>query len=156
MSQTPHHFTYDDFIVGSSLPLGSKTVTAEEVIAFAAEFDPQPFHLDEAAGKASILGGLAASGWHTCAMLMRMMNDTYIRHSDSQGAPGLEYVKWLKPVIVGDVISATTTILEKRISRSQPTLGIMRLSHTVTNQHDTVVCEMQGSVFMRVAGQEKK
>lgn len=154
MSQSQHHFTYDDFLVGSILPLGSKLVTAEEVIAFASEFDPQPFHLSEEAGKATILGGLAASGWHTCAMLMRMMADTYIRNSDSQGSPGLEFVKWLKPILAGDTISATTTILEKRISRSQSTLGILRLNHKITNQHDILVCEAQGSVFMRVEAQE--
>ncbi len=103
------HFTYNDFIVGDSLQLGSRLVTAEEVIAFASEFDPQPFHMSEEAGKASILGGLSASGWHTCAMLMRMMADRFISNSDSQGAPGVEYVKWLKPVLAGDTISATTT-----------------------------------------------
>lgn len=149
MSQ--HHFTYNDFIVGNHMPLGSKLVTAEEVIAFASEFDPQPFHLSEEAGTASVLGGLAASGWHTCAMLMRMMADTYIRNSDSQGSPGLEYVKWLRPILAGDTISATTTIVEKRISRSQPSLGIIRLNHKITNQHDVLVCEAQGSIFMRVA-----
>lgn len=154
MSPAPHHFTYDDFIVGHSLPLGSKIVTAEDVITFASEFDPQPFHLNEEAGKASILGGLAASGWHTCAMLMRMMADTYIRHSDSQGAPGIEYVKWLKPVVAGDTISAITTVLEKRVSRTQPELGIICLNHKITNQHNLLVCEAQGSVFMRVNAQE--
>lgn len=156
MSPTPTHFTYDDFIVGNVMPLGSKTVTAEEVIAFAAEFDPQPFHISEEAGKASILGGLAASGWHTCAMLMRMMNDAYLRHSDSQGAPGLEYVKWIKPVLAGDCLTASTTVLEKRLSRSQPDLGIVRLNHQVINQHHQLVCEMQGSVFMSVSSKEAK
>lgn len=154
MNQPKKYFTYDDFIVGSHIPLGTKLVSAEEIIAFASEFDPQPFHLDEEVGKASILGGLAASGWHTCAMLMRMMTDTFISNSDSQGSPGLEYVKWLKPVLVGNTLSATTTILEKRVSRSQPTLGIIRLNHKITNQHDVLVCEAQGSIFMRVTGQE--
>lgn len=154
MSHSQHHYTYDDFIVGSQIPLGSKLVTAEEVIAFASEFDPQPFHLNEDAGKSTILGGLAASGWHTCTMLMRMMADTYIRNSDSQGSPGLEFVKWRKPILAGDTISATTTVLEKRISRSQPTLGVLRLNHKIINQNGVLVCEAQGSVFMRVKAQE--
>lgn len=154
MNQPKKYFTYDDFIVGNHIPLGTKLVSAVEIIAFASEFDPQPFHLDEEVGKASILGGLAASGWHTCAMLMRMMTDTFISNSDSQGSPGLEYVKWLKPVLAGNTLSATTTILEKRVSRSQPTLGIIRLNHKITNQHDVLVCEAQGSIFMRVTGQE--
>lgn len=154
MSQSQHHFTYDDFTVGSNLAIGSKVVTADEVIAFASEFDPQPFHLSEEAGKATILGGLAASGWHTCAMLMRMMADSFITKSDSQGSPGLEYVKWLKPVLAGDTISGDTTILEKRISRSNPALGIIRMNHKITNQHGVLVCEAQGSIFMRISGQE--
>jgi acyl dehydratase len=154
LNQSRHHFTYHDFTVGESMSLGSKEVRAEEVIAFASEFDPQPFHLSEEAGKATVLGGLAASGWHTCAMLMRMMADSFIKHSDSQGAPGLEYVKWLKPVLAGDTISATATILDKRISRSQPSLGIIRMNHKIINQHDILVCEAQGSIFMRVGTQE--
>lgn len=149
-----HHYTYHDFIVGDSLSLGSKLVTAEEVIAFASEFDPQPFHLSEEAGKATILGGLAASGWHTCAMLTRMIADSYISKSDSQGAPGVDYVKWLKPVLAGDMLSATSTVLEKRISRSQPSLGIIRLNHKIINQHNIPVCEAQGSIFMHVQNQE--
>ena len=154
MNQSRQHFSYNDFIVGDSMSLGSKNMTAEEVIAFASEFDPQPFHLSEEAGKATVLGGLAASGWHTCAMLMRMMADTFIRNSDSQGSPGLEYVKWLKPILAGDTISATTTILEKRVSRSHPTLGIIRMNHKITNQSGVLVCEAQGSIFMRVDAQE--
>lgn len=154
MSQPTQHFTYDDFTAGSSLSLGSKIVSSEEVIAFAAEFDPQPFHLNEEAGKASILGGLAASGWHTCAMLMRMMTDTYLSNSDSQGLAGIEYVKWLKPVLAGDTLSAITTILEKRISHSQPNLGIIRLNHKVTNQHEILVCEIQGAIFMLLPKQD--
>ncbi|MDM7851023.1 MaoC family dehydratase [Pseudochrobactrum kiredjianiae] len=154
MHKSRHHFTYHDFTVGESIPLGSKEVTAEEVIAFASEFDPQPFHLSEEAGKATILGGLAASGWHTCAMLMRMMADSYISNSDSQGAPGVDYVKWLKPVLAGDTLSATSTVLEKRISRSQPSLGIIRLNHKITNQHNILVGEAQGSIFMHVQNQE--
>ncbi len=154
MNKPSHYFTYKDFIPGDSIELGSKTVTAEEIIAFAGEFDPQPFHLSEEAGKATVLGGLAASGWHTCAMLMRMMADSYISNSDSQGAPGLEFVKWIKPVLAGDTISATSAILEKRVSRTQPSLGIIRLNHKITNQHGVLVCEAQGSIFMRVTDQE--
>ncbi|WP_439272010.1 MaoC family dehydratase [Pseudochrobactrum sp. HB0163] len=154
MTKPPHHYTYDDFTPGNQIDLGSKIVTAEEIIAFAEEFDPQPFHLSEEAGKATVLGGLAASGWHTCAMLMRMMADCFISHSDSQGAPGLEYVKWIRPVLAGDKISAITEVLEKRISRTQPSLGIIRLNHKITNQHGVLVCEAQGSIFMRIENQE--
>ncbi len=96
---TDKKWAFEDFVEGTSIDLGSKTVSAAEIIAFASEFDPQPMHLDEAAGRASILGGLSASGWHTCAIFMRMMCDAYLLDSTSQGAPGIDQVKWKKPVL---------------------------------------------------------
>src|SRR5690349_469790 len=96
------HWAFEDFAEGSSIELGTKVVTAEEIIEFASQFDPQPMHLDETAGKASLLGGLAASGWHTCAIYMRMLVDSVLLNSTSQGAPGIDYVKWKRPVIAGD------------------------------------------------------
>lgn len=154
MNQHQPFFTYHDFTAGQIIPLGTKNVSAEEVTAFAREYDPQPFHLNEEAGKASILGGLAASGWHTCAMLSRMMADSYLQYSDSQGAIGMEYVNWLKPVLAGDALTATSTVLEKRLSRNNADLGIIRFNHKITNQQDQLVCEAQGSIYFRVAEQE--
>ncbi|KXF76722.1 enoyl-CoA hydratase [Paramesorhizobium deserti] len=143
MDMKLHHYAYEDFTIGLELPLGPKEVTAEEIVAFAGEFDPQPFHLDEAAGKASILGGLAASGWHTICMLMRMMCDAYITGSTSQGAPGVDFVKWKKPVLAGDTLSGRTRVLDRRVSRSKPDLGFVTVHHELFNQNGESVCEAQ-------------
>jgi acyl dehydratase len=137
------HYAYEDFTVGLELPLGPKEVTADEIVAFAREFDPQPFHLDETAGKASILGGLAASGWHTLSMLMRMMCDAYITGSTSQGAPGVDFAKWKKPVLAGDTLTGTTRVVDRRLSRSKPGLGLVTLHHELFNQRGESVCEVQ-------------
>jgi acyl dehydratase len=143
MSELSPRYAYEDFTIGSEWPLGSKNVTAEEIIEFASQFDPQPFHLDEAAGKASILGGLAASGWHTVSMFMRMLCDAYLLDSTSQGAPGVDYVKWRQPVLAGDTLTGKTTILDRRVSNSKPSLGFVKLHHAVLNQDGLVVCELE-------------
>lgn len=133
-------YSFDDFTPGRRFPLGPKLVTAEEIIEFAEEFDPQPMHLSEEAGKASILGGLAASGWHTCGMLMRMTVDSYISQSPSQAGLGVDMVDWKKPVLAGDTLSGTTTVLEQRVSRSRPGLGVVKLRHELQNQRGEIVC----------------
>ncbi|MBC8130608.1 MAG: MaoC family dehydratase [Rhizobiaceae bacterium] len=125
---------FEDFPVGATFPLGPYAVTREAVIAFATEFDPQPFHLDEDAARANMLGGLSASGWHTCAMMMRMMFDAFIDGSSSQGSPGVDFVKWLRPVRPGDVLSGTMTVREARLSAKRPTLGIAKLSNDLIDQ----------------------
>ncbi|GGB04951.1 enoyl-CoA hydratase [Brucella endophytica] len=147
MDTKPYNYAYEDFTTGLELPLGPKEVTAQEIIAFASEFDPQPFHLDEAAGKASILGGLAASGWHTVSMLMRMMCDAYITGSTSQGAPGADFVKWKKPVLAGDTLTGRTRVIDRRLSRSKPGLGLVTLHHELLNQKGESVCEAQHSAM---------
>jgi acyl dehydratase len=96
---------YEDFPAGEIVTYGAYEVTAEEITAFAAEYDPQPFHLDEEAGRASVLGGLCASGWHVCAMMNRMNVDAYLVRAAGMGSFGLEEVKWLRPVFVGDTLS---------------------------------------------------
>lgn len=130
---------WEDFEVGRTVPLGAKPVTRQEIIAFATEFDPQPFHLDEAAARDTPLGGLAASGWHSCAMLMRMICDGFLVNSSSLGSPGLDEVKWLAPVRPGDVLEARYTCLESRPSGSRPNVGICRLHYEVLNQHGQAV-----------------
>ena len=136
---------FEDFEVGDTRSLGSKTVTADEIIEFAEEFDPQPMHLDEEAGSASLLGGLAASGWHVCSIAMRMICDGYIVNSTSQGAPGVEYVKWRRPVLAGDTLSGSTKIISKRRSNSRPNLGFVVVEHTLTNQRGETVTEMRNT-----------
>lgn len=146
---------FEDMSPGTEYPLGPKQVTAAEIVEFAAEFDPQPMHLDEAAGQASILGGLAASGWHTCAMMMRMMTDSYLLRAAGEGAPGLDHVKWKRPVLAGDVLTGETRVLNRRPLRSRPGIGIVSLRHTLRNQHGETVIEVENPVMVRLRAAEE-
>ncbi|MEO4001359.1 MaoC family dehydratase [Mesorhizobium sp. CAU 1732] len=151
---TGKRWAFEDFAEGDTIDLGEKHVTAEEMIAFASEFDAQPMHLDEEAGKASILGGLSASGWHTCCMFMRMMCDGFLLDSTSQGSPGIDSVKWKKPVLAGDTLKGTSTITAKRESASRPTLGFVTCRHELKNQRGEVVLELlnTGMFLKRATG----
>jgi acyl dehydratase len=141
---------FEDFRPGRRFDLGPKPVIAEEIIEFASEFDPQPMHLDEAAGRASILGGLAASGWHTSSMFMRMMADSYLLNALAEGAPGIDLMEWRKPVLAGDTLSGHSTVLESRPMRSRPGMGIVKFRHEVENQHGELVCLSENSIMIRM------
>jgi acyl dehydratase len=117
---------WEDFSPGQIADCGSRLVTREEIIAFAAEYDPQPMHLDEQAARGTLLGGLVASGWHSCCILMRMLSDDFIGQADFLGAPGVEEVKWLAPVRPGERIAARATVLETRPSRSRSDMGFVK------------------------------
>jgi acyl dehydratase len=119
-------------------------VTREEIVAFAREFDPQPFHVDEAAAAGTIYGGLIASGWHTIALYMRLMWDSYLKDTASLGSPGVDEVRWLKPVRPGDTLRARFTVLDAVPSRSKPDRGIVRSLSEVFNQHGEVVMTLRG------------
>ncbi len=142
---------YEDFHPSRRFALGPVTVSAEEIIEFAREFDPQPMHIDEAAGRASILGGLAASGWHTSAMLMRMMIDSYLLNSLSEGAPGIDIMEWRRPVLAGDTLSGHSTVLEARALRSRPGIGIVKFRHELENQRGELVCVSENPIMFRMA-----
>lgn len=147
---TDKRWAYEDFEVGASIPLGSKHVTAEEIVDFASEFDAQPMHLDEEAGKTSILGGLSASGWHSCAMLMRMICDAFLLDSTCQGAPGVDFAKWKRPVLAGDTLGGQSVITAKRLSQSRPKLGFVTFRYELFNQNGEAVLEMQNTaMFLR-------
>ncbi len=146
-------YGFEDFTPGRSFPLGPKLVTAEEIIEFAEEFDPQPMHLSEEAGKASILGGLAASGWHTCGMLMRMTVDSYISHSPSQAGLGVDLVEWKKPVLAGDTLSGTTTVIEQRVSKTRPGMGVVKLRHELQNQRGEIVCIVELNAMLATSAE---
>jgi len=118
--------TFDDFKPGLVREYGPRLVTREEIVAFAAEFDPQPMHLDEAAGSATLAGGLIASGWHSCCLMMRLMVDGFVANSTSMGAPGVEEVRWLKPLRPGTQVRVRTTVLETRVSKSRPEIGFVK------------------------------
>lgn len=136
---TDKRWYWEDFTEGMTMEFGPKKVERDEVITFAKAFDPQPFHLSEEAGKASLFGGLAASGWHTAAMVMRLMCDGFILDSSSLGSPGLENLKWLKPVMVGDEIRARMRVLGSRPMKSKPHVGLVHNVWEAVNQRDEVV-----------------
>jgi acyl dehydratase len=124
---------WEDFTVGQTVDYGPRLVTAEEIKAFAAEFDPQPMHLDEGAARATMVGGLCASGWHTCSIMMRIIADGFIVDSSSMGAGGVEEVKWLAPVRPGDLLTVRASVLEKRVSNRRPEMGFVKFSFDVLN-----------------------
>ena len=138
---------FEDFEPGAVVHYGPRLVTREEIIAFASEFDPQPMHLDEAAGNASILGGLSASGWHTCAMFMRLLCDAVLLDSTSQGAPGVDRIKWKKPVLAGDRLNGRTTVLARRESKSRPSIGLVTLRSELFNQRAESVFELENTAM---------
>lgn len=142
MSQ--HTLYWEDFHVGDTAPMGEVVVDRDEVIAFASKYDPQPFHIDEAAAQASLYGGLIASGWHTVSMVMRMMVDSYLSKAASLGSPGVDNVRWLKPVRPGDRIRGQRTVLETRPSASRPNMGMVKSRWEVYNQNDELVMTMEG------------
>jgi acyl dehydratase len=147
----PRHF-WEDFPVGSVRTFGAYRVTREEVLAFASAYDPQPFHLDDAAAEASLFGKLAASGWHTCAMTMRMLCDGYLLESASLGSPGIDNLRWHKPVYPGDTLHVDYTVLEARPMASRPGVGLVKSQTEVKNQHGEVVLSMNGwGMFRRRA-----
>jgi acyl dehydratase len=144
MPDAPDLLFHEDFPVGQVLTFGRYEVTREEVLNFAAAYDPQPFHLDDEAAAHSLFGRLAASGWHTCAMAMRMMCDGYLLRSASLGSPGLEDIRWKQPVYPGDVLGMRMTILESRPMRSRPGVGLMRARWEVLNQDGELCAEFAG------------
>ena len=134
---------FEDLRIGEVIELGHTKVSKEMIIAFAREFDPFPFHLDEAAAKASLLGGLASSGWQTGALSLRMLVDSFLNTVASAGGLGFTDLKWKNPVMVGDTIGGTVTIAELRRSGSHPQWGIMTLDFDVRNQKDQPVLTMR-------------
>lgn len=142
-------YFWEDLQVGHTLEIGSTTVDRDEVIEFAGKYDPQPFHLDEEAAAKSMFGKLSASGWHTCAMAMGMMVRGFLHESSSLGSPGLESVKWLKPVYPGDTLTLRQRITESRPMKSRPDVGLTRTLWEVYNQDGEQVLMMDGYGMFR-------
>ncbi|HEY8575001.1 MAG TPA: MaoC family dehydratase [Devosia sp.] len=141
VTQDRRHF--EDLAVGEVFDLGQVTVTKDMITTFAREFDPFPFHLDEAAAKSSLLGGLASSGWQTGALSLRMLGDSFLSKVASAGGLGFSNLKWKNPVMVGDTIGGTVTIAELRRSETHPQWGIMTLDFDVRNQKRQPVLTMR-------------
>ncbi len=141
---------YEDFTVGESRDLGTYQVTAEEIKSFAREFDPQFFHLDEERAKSSVLGGLSASGWHTCGIVMRMMVDGYLGRTAGMGSPGVNEVKWLKPVYAGEMLRGRMTVLAKRQSQSRPEMGLVTMRWEAQSTKGETKIDMTGINLIKV------
>ena len=139
---------WEDIKEGEVVELGSRTLDKERMVEFAREFDPQPFHTDEKAAEASIWGGLIASGWLTGSVLMRIFYDGYLKDTASLGSPGIDELRWLKPVRPGDTLTVRLTVLETAASRSKPDRGIVRSLMEVVNQHGEIVMTTKGVNFV--------
>lgn len=141
---------FEDFSPGRRFDYLPRNIETAEIVAFAGEFDPQPMHLDEEAGKKSILGGLAASGWHTSSIGMRMMIDAFLGSSTSQGSPGIEFMDWKKPVIAGDTLSGFSLVLEARALRSKPGIGVVRFRNEIVNQTGETVAVSECPIMFKM------
>jgi len=151
------YWYFEDFEPGQDIDLGTRTVTEDEIVAFAREFDPQPFHLDRGAAAESIFGGVIASGWHTCSMMMRMVVDGLMNRSASMGSPGLDGVRWLAPVRAGDTLNVHYRTTRVKASTSKPDRGIVWSTWVALNQHGETVCTVEGmGMFGRRPGGEAR
>jgi acyl dehydratase len=135
---------FEDFHPGQEIDLGTRSVSEDEIIAFASQFDPQPFHVDPEAAAGSIYGGVIASGWHTCSMMMRMVVDGLMARSSSMGSPGLDSVRWLRPVRPGDTLQVRYVTKDVKASNSRPDRGVVWSKWVATNQHGEEVCTIEG------------
>jgi acyl dehydratase len=144
---------FEDIEIGKKSSFGHYEVTREEVLEFANNYDPQAFHLNDEAAAQTHFGRISASGWHTCAMTMRMLVDNMKAHAQAGlGSPGVDEIRWLKPVYPGDSLRVESEILSKRQSQSKPEMGSMRGQTTVLNQHDEVVMTLVSIGLIRVRG----
>ena len=140
--------TFEDFPPGRFGTFGPRHVTREEILAFAAEFDPQPMHLDEEAASRSMLKGLSASGWHLCSIMMRMMVDGFIGRAASLGSPGVNELRWLAPLRPGDDLTLDIEVMEARVSCSRPSTGIVTFKALVRNAAGQLLCEMVSPIIV--------
>jgi acyl dehydratase len=135
---------FEDFEVGKVLEMGSRTITEKEIVEFAQQYDPQPFHINSAAASQSVYGGIIASGWQTCGIIMRLMVDGMLGDSSSMGSPGVDEVRWLKPVRGGDTLTVLSRVLESRPSGSKPDRGVVVTQWEARNQHGELVATIKG------------
>ncbi len=144
---------FEDFAVGDVRSYGGQTVSAEDIVAFARVFDAQDFHIDAQAAKSTFVGGLIGSGWHTSAIMMRMMAEAFLLDSAGLGAPGIDELKWVRPVRPGDTLSVRHTVLEMKESRSKPEIGLVRFRFEVMNQDAEPVQEVTNWIIFGRRGQ---
>jgi acyl dehydratase len=142
-------FHHEDLTPGRAFAFGHYTVTRDEIIAYARSYDPQPMHIDEEAAKATLVGGLCAAGYHTCALMMRILYDGFIATSTSLGSPGMDEVRWLKPVRPGDTLSLQMRVTSARDLKSRPDVGISSMTYEMHNQHGDVVLTCASKQLLR-------
>jgi len=143
---------FEDYKPGDTEEFGCYEVSEDEIVEFAGKYDPQPYHIDPEAARESIFGGLCASGWHTCAMTMRMMVDHLAATgAASLGSPGIDQIRWLKPVRPGDVLRVRTEVIEARPLKRRPGMGVVKSAYTVLNQNDEAVMTFIGNGFVAAA-----
>lgn len=135
---------WEDFKVGERAELGRHSFSEAEIVAFGRQFDPQPFHTDAEAARETVFGGLIASGWHTCAVGMRLMWEGYLSKTVSLGSPGLDSIRWLKPVRAGDTLAYRRIVLESRASTTRKGVGLVKHRWEAVNQHGELVLTMEG------------
>ncbi len=140
---------FEDYVEGSALEFGPLTVDEAEVIDFGRRFDPQPFHVDPAAAAAGPYGGLIASGWHTCSLMMRLLAEQYLSPASSLGSPGIDQLRWILPVRPGDELTLRTTVREARRSRTKPDRGLVRTHVELVNQSGAVVLSLLAMNLVR-------
>ncbi len=140
---------FEDYAVGETAEFGDYLITEEEIVSFAKAYDPQAFHTDAEAAKASSFGGLAASGWMTGAVVMRMMCDHFIPAASAMGSPGLDQLRWPRPVRPGDRLRVRVTVLEARRSQSKPDRGVLLLRQEAINQDDKIVMLIEARAMYR-------
>jgi acyl dehydratase len=138
---------FEDFFEGLTVDLGNVEFTTDSIITFAREYDPQPMHTDPEQARGSIYGGLIASGWHTAGTYMRMLVDSVIGQSESLGSPGVDNLRWLKPVRPGDTLHGRFTVVEAKLSRSRPDRGIVRSRGEMVNQDNEIVMQVEAVNF---------
>jgi acyl dehydratase len=141
-------FAFEDFQPGRVFEHGPRRVPRQEMLDFAAEFDPQPMHLDEAAARATMLGGLCASGWYGCCIVMRMAVDAFARDSTSMGAPGVDEVRWLKPIRPDDELRFRATVVETRVSKSRPDMGFVRFNFELLDGSGGLALTLTAAMMM--------
>jgi acyl dehydratase len=146
---TPTTWYFEDYTPGRTVDCGSFSLSEAEIIAFAKEYDPQPFHVDPVAAAEGPFGGLIASGWHTTSMMMRLLVEHFINPESGLGAAGVDEVRWPRPVRPGDTLRVRATVLEARRSNSKPDRGIIRSLAEVRNQHGEPVMRVTAINFVR-------
>ena len=140
---------FEDLRPGQTSQFGAYKVTESEIKEFASKYDPQFFHLDDEAAKKSLFGSLCASGWHTAAMFMRMLVDDLPEEHGSLGSPGIDNLKWLKPVYPGYILSVRSCVSQCRLSESKPGVGLVCVNYEIVNQHDVTVMTLKSNAFFK-------